>query len=93
MMRIEVDLEPSSPMRSPMVGIGFDNFRGERIFVVGSHISPTPLDRADGPVTVAVTFRMPPLFPGNYEFEISIMPVSGRFVDYVAPAGTIEVLH
>ena len=93
MMRIEVDLEPSTPMRSPMVGIGFDNFRGERIFVVGSHISPTPLDRADGPITVAVTFRMPPLFPGNYEFEISIMPVSGRFVDYVAPAGTIEVLH
>ena len=92
-LRIEVDLEPSAPMRSPMVGIGFDNARGERIFMVGSHISATPLGRAEGLTTVAVTFKMPPLYPGRYEFEISIMPVSGRFVDHVAPAGAIEVVH
>jgi hypothetical protein len=92
-LRIEVDLDPGAPMRSPMVGIGFDNFRGERIFAIASHLSPTALARADGATTIAADFTMPALFPGHYQFDISIMPVSGRFTDHVAPAGGLEVLH
>jgi hypothetical protein len=36
---------------------------------------------------------MPPLLPGNYDFDIGIMPFSGRFIDHIVPAGGIEVLH
>ena len=36
---------------------------------------------------------MPPLYPGRYDFDIGVMPHSGRFVAHVAPAGGVEVLH
>jgi hypothetical protein len=66
---------------------------GERIFAVSSNLSPTPLGSANGVTTASVTFEMPPLYPGRYEFDIGIMPVSGRYIDHITPAGTIEVLH
>jgi hypothetical protein len=80
-------------MRTPMIDIGFNNARGERIFAVSSNLSPTPLGSVSGASTASVTFEMPPLYPGRYEFDIGLMPVSGRYVDYVTPAGQIEVLH
>jgi len=92
-IRIELDLVPPFPMRTPMVDIGFNNARGERIFLVSSNLSPTPLGSANGISTTSVTFEMPPLYPGRYEFDIGIMPVSGRYIDHITPGGTIEVLH
>jgi hypothetical protein len=92
-IRIELDLSPASPMRTPMIDIGFNNARGERIFMVSSNLSPTPLGGANGRTTASVTFEMPPLYPGRYEFDIGIMPVSGRYIDHITPAGMIEVLH
>ena len=92
-IRVEVDLDPPTPMRTPMVDLAFNNSRGERIFAVGSYFSPTPLERTNGPTTVAVTFTMPPLYPGQYDFHIAIMPFSTRYIDHVSPAGTLEVLH
>jgi lipopolysaccharide transport system ATP-binding protein len=92
-IRIELDLAPVTSMRTPMIDIGFNNARGERIFAVSSNLSPTPLGSVSGASTASVTFEMPPLYPGRYEFDIGLMPVSGRYVDYVTPAGQIEVLH
>jgi hypothetical protein len=92
-IRIELELAPPVPMRTPMIDIGFNNVRGERIFAVSSNLSPTPLGSASGTTTVAVTFEMPPLYPGRYEFDIGVMPVSGRYIDHITPAGMIEVLH
>jgi lipopolysaccharide transport system ATP-binding protein len=92
-IRIELDLAPVTSMRTPMIDIGFNNARGERIFAVSSNLSPTPLGSVTGASTASVTFEMPPLYPGRYEFDIGLMPVSGRYVDYVTPAGQIEVLH
>ena len=42
---------------------------------------------------MAVTFDLPPLYPGQYDFHIAIMPFSTRYIDHVSPAGTLEVLH
>ena len=92
-LRVEVDLEPSTPMRTPMLDLAFNNARGERIFSVGSYFSPTPLGRAENLTTVSATFKMPPLYPGRYEFDIGLMPLSGRYIDHITPAGGIEVLH
>jgi lipopolysaccharide transport system ATP-binding protein len=92
-IRIELDLAPVTSMRTPMIDIGFNNARGERIFAVSSNLSPTALGSVSGASTASVTFEMPPLYPGRYEFDIGLMPVSGRYVDYVTPAGQIEVLH
>jgi lipopolysaccharide transport system ATP-binding protein len=92
-IRIELDLAPVASMRTPMIDIGFNNARGERIFAVSSNLSPTPLGSVTGASTASVTFDMPPLYPGRYEFDVGLMPVSGRYVDYVTPAGQIEVLH
>jgi len=92
-LQMDVELEPLTPMRTPMIYIGFSDSRGEKVFAVGSYFSPTPLGRADGPIVASVTFTMPPLYPGRYDFEIGLMPHSGRFVDHVAPAGGVEVLH
>jgi lipopolysaccharide transport system ATP-binding protein len=92
-IRIELDLDPTVPMRTPMVDIGFNNARGERIFAVSSNLSPTPLGSVAGASTASVTFEMPPLYPGRYEFDVGLMPVSGRYIDYVTPAGQIEVVH
>jgi hypothetical protein len=75
-----------------MLNIGFNNARGERIFAVGSYFSPTPLGQANGFTTFKASFKMPPLYPGRYEFDIAVMPTSGRYIDHVAPAGAIEVL-
>ena len=92
-LQMDVELRPLTPMRTPMIYIGFSDSRGERVFAVGSYFSATPLGRADGPIVASVTFTMPPLYPGRYDFEIGLMPHSGRFVDHVAPAGGVRILH
>jgi len=92
-IRIELDLRHKSPMRTPMIDIGFNNMRGERVFAVSSNLSPTPIPPVRGHSTVSVAFNMPPLYPGRYDFDIGLMPISGRYIDHIAPAGFIEVLH
>jgi homopolymeric O-antigen transport system ATP-binding protein len=92
-LRIEIDFDPLMATRTPMIHVGFNNARGERVFAVGSYFSPTPLEQADGLTTAVATFLMPPLYPGSYEFDIAFMPFSGRYTDHVTPAGSIEVLH
>ena len=92
-VQIEMELALEQPMRSPRIGIGFNNARGERTFAIATYLSPGDLGRLDLQPTVRATFRMPPLYPGRYLLDISLSAEEGRFMDQVEGATWLEVLQ
>ena len=90
---IELGLTVSSPVRSPRIGIGVNNSRGDRVFAVATYLSPQPIGRVEGRANVQVTFRMPPLYPGRYLLDVSLAGEQGSFIDQVESAAAFEVLQ
>lgn len=89
---IELKLAPLRPTRNPKVGIGITNYRGERIFAVGTFVGGTNIPALDGPSTVRVRFTLPPLFPGQYNLDIGFSEEVGGPLDEVYAAAILEVL-
>lgn len=76
---------------APRIGIGFNNWRGERVFAVGSFLRDDGLPPIEGVATVESRFKLPPLLPGRYTMDISISDGPSKFMDAIEGAAAIEV--
>ncbi len=89
----ELGLTLPNALRSPRVGMGVNNARGERVFAVATYLSQTPVDRVVGESKLGVRFQLPPLYPGRYTVDISIAAEEGPFLDEVESAASFEVMQ
>lgn len=92
-VKLRMDLVLASALRSPRVGVGVNNARGERVFALATYLSPKPIERVDHEATIEVDFKLPPLYPGTYTLDISLSAEDGPFMDQVESAGSFEVLQ
>ncbi len=92
-IRIRIGLHIPNGLRSPKIGIGANNTRGERIFAVATYLSPTPISRVEEKSHVLVTFKLPALYPGQYMFDVSLSTEDGPFLDQVDDAVSFEILQ
>ena len=90
---LELGLRLKSPLRSPRVGVGVNNARGERVFALATYLSPKPVERVDSESTIEAHFRMPALYPGRYTLDISLAAEDGPFMDQVESAASFEILQ
>ena len=89
---IHVKVRPTHPIRSPRIGIGVTNYRGERVFAIGTHIGGGIIPVIDGPLTIRVRFAVPPLVPGEYALDVGFYDATGVPLDEIYGATTLEVL-
>ncbi len=90
---IRVSLSVDHPVREPRVGIGFNNARGERIFAIGTFLSPRPVRDIAGETAVLGEFILPPLVPGPYTLDIGLAEPGADFSDAIHQAAAIEVVE
>lgn len=64
---IHLKVKPSRVVQSPKVTIGVTNYRGERVFAIGTHIGGDAIPLIEGPSTVRMRFTVPPLVPGGIQ--------------------------
>jgi lipopolysaccharide transport system ATP-binding protein len=89
---IHLRVRPASRITSPKVTIGVTNTRGERVFAIGTHIGGTEIPSIEGPGTIRVRFKLPPLVPGQYSLDIGFYDRTGIPLDEIYGAAAIEVL-
>ena len=92
-VRLFVDIVSPAALRTPRIGIGINNARGERIFAIATYLSRQPIDRIELQSTVQVEFTLPPLYPGRYSFDLSLAASEGPYIDQVESAGFFDVLE
>ena len=90
---LDLGLALAAPLRSPRIGIGVNNARGDRIFAVATYLSPQPVERIDAVSTVQVTFTLPPLYPGRYTLDVGLSAEDGNFMDQIESAAAFDVLQ
>jgi lipopolysaccharide transport system ATP-binding protein len=90
---VELGVSLPQPLRSPRIGIGVNNARGDRVFAVATYLSSQPISRIDNESTIRAVFSMPPLYPGRYSVDASLSAEEGPFIDQVDAAGAFEVLQ
>lgn len=90
---IELSLSMEMGMRSPRIGVGVNNARGERVFALATYLSPRPVEKVESESTVRAGFKLPPLYPGRYTLDISLSAEDGPFMDQVESAASFEVLQ
>ena len=56
-------------------------------------MSPTPLERAGPRTTISATFAFPPLYPGRYDFEVTLTTSDGVILDKVESVSSFTVSH
>ena len=88
---IEITVRLPSQVRSPRLSMGFDNARGERVFALATFLSPNSLGPV-GPVSVVtVTFAFPALYPGQYDFEVTLGDQQGGLLDRIDHVSSFDV--
>jgi len=89
---IHLRVRPANRIATPKVAIGVTNTRGERVFAVGTHIGGTEFPSIEGPATVRVRFKIPPLVPGQYTLDVGLYDRTGIPLDEIYGAAAVEVL-
>ena len=90
---LDLGIALPAPLRSPRIGVGVNNARGDRVFAIATYLSPKPVERIDAASTVQVDFTLPPLYPGRYTLDISLSAEDGNFMDQVESAAAFDVLQ
>ena len=89
---IRLRLMPPSRIRDPKISIGVTNFRGERVFALGTNIGGNVIPSLEGRSVVHVRFAVPPLVPGEYSLDIGLYDSFGNAIDEIYGAGVLEAL-
>jgi lipopolysaccharide transport system ATP-binding protein len=89
---IHLKVRPPSLLRNPRVSIGVTNYRGERVFAIGTHIGGDAIPVIEGPSTIRVRFTVPPLVPGEYTLDIGFCDRAGTILDEIYGGGSLEIL-
>jgi homopolymeric O-antigen transport system ATP-binding protein len=79
------------PIPSPKVAFGVNNWRDNRIFAVGTYLTPDAPSMIEGDLTIVANFELPPLAPGIYSLDLSVCEADGSFVDEIHSAVAFEV--
>jgi len=88
---IEVEIDLPSQIRSPKISMGFDNARGERIFALATYLSPVAPTVIGPHSHVCVTFEFPALYPGRYDFEVTLAGEDGVLLDKIEHVSSFDV--
>ncbi|HVB58284.1 MAG TPA: Wzt carbohydrate-binding domain-containing protein [Candidatus Acidoferrales bacterium] len=89
---IRLKVRPPGTILNPRVSIGVTNYRGERVFAIGTHIGGTAISSIEGPSTICVRFTVPPLVPGEYTLDIGFYDRTGTPLDEIYGGAALEVL-
>ena len=90
---ITIKVRPPAPVRNPKVTIGFTNYRGDRVFAVGTHIGGTTIPAVEGGSAIRVEFRSPSLVPGQYTLDIGFYDENGSPLDEIYGATATEIVN
>lgn len=91
-LAIRLRLKPPARVTNPKIGLAATNFRGERVFAVGTYIGGNAIPILEGLSTISVRFVLPPLVPGEYTLDIGLYSSTGDMIDEVYGAASLEVL-
>ncbi len=89
---IHLKVKPPGALRNPRVSIGMTNYRGERVFAIGTHIGGDAIPLIEGPSTIRIRFTVPPLVPGEYMLDIGFCDRVGTILDEIYGGACLEVL-
>ena len=90
---LEIWLDLDRTIRNPRFSMGFDNSRGERVFALATFLSPAPPAYAGPSSIVKVNFAFPPLYPGRYDFELTMAGEDGALIDRIDQVSSFEVVQ
>ena len=89
---LDLKVRPPARINAPKVSIGVNSERGDRVFAIGTHIGGTEISSIQGPSTIRVRFRIPPLVPGQYSLDIGFYDRTGMALDAIYGAAYLDVL-
>jgi lipopolysaccharide transport system ATP-binding protein len=89
---IHLKVRPPGLLRNPRISIGATNFRGERVFAIGTHVGGDAIPLIEGPTTIRVRFTVPPLVPGEYTLDIGFCDRAGTILDEIYGGAYLEIL-
>ena len=89
---LDLKVRPLARISAPKVSIGVNSERGDRVFAIGTHIGGTEISSIQGPSTIRVRFRIPPLVPGQYSLDIGFYDRTGMALDAIYGAAYLDVL-
>ena len=89
---IHLKVRPPGVLRNPRVSIGVTNYRGERVFAIGTHIGGDAIPLIEGPSTIRIRFTVPPLVPGEYTLDIGFYDRTGSPLDEIYGGASLEIL-
>jgi lipopolysaccharide transport system ATP-binding protein len=89
---IHLKVKPPDVVRSPRISIGITNYRGERVFAIGTHIGGDLIPVIEGPCWVRARFVVPPLVPGEYSLDIGFYDRTGSPLDEIYGGAFLEML-
>ena len=88
---LELLVKLPAQVRNPRFSLGFDNARGERVFALATFLSATAPSHV-GPVSlVKVNFAFPALYPGRYDFEITMNAEDGSLLEKIDHVSSFDV--
>lgn len=90
---IELDLKSRGTLRGPKLSIGFNNWNGDRIFMVATFLGPHILPSFAGEKTAVVRFVLPPLLPGRYTLDLGAYEALYGVVEELDGVVALEVLE
>jgi lipopolysaccharide transport system ATP-binding protein len=89
---IHLKVRPPGVLRNPRVSIGVTDYRGERVFAIGTHVGGDAIPVIEGPSTIQVRFTVPPLVPGEYSLDIGFYDRTGIPLDEIYGGASLEIL-
>jgi len=80
-------------IRTPYMGLGFDTASGQRVFTVGSYLSPDTLPPVRGRARVVCQIPAPPLAPGAYAVTAGLGRSNEDLLERVENAAAFRVIE
>lgn len=91
MMKIEVTINPVTPLTSPQVGVGIDDHIGTRLFSLATYLSNSELPPLTHESKVVCQVNELCLAPGRYFLSFSVGAHNNLYLDGVEQAISFEV--
>lgn len=91
-MVIEFTIQPTIPLRSPHIGVGFDSPVSGRVFSVATYLSDSRVPQITELCKVKCTIPSLPLVPGRYYLSLSAGTLSDKLLDQIEQAVHIDVM-